>query len=144
MRLTKTENLHVTLLFLGRTEEKDIPEICKGIEEAVGNTPAFAMNFTEIKTIRRRGVPAMLWADFKQNPSFEKLAIKTALALTGEERHQTAHVTLARIRKGYRLQLPEVSLSNIQLPVSRVELWESKLSPKGAEYIVLEEFFLKK
>jgi RNA 2',3'-cyclic 3'-phosphodiesterase len=137
------ENWHVTVHFYGNAEESALPQLKKTIKKTVQKFPPFTLHAQSILKKSGKG-QTMIWVGFKEAPSFEKLALAISeSAGVAASRKPLPHINLARHKE--RLQsekLPLVFNPSIELDVSYVELWESKLSPKGSTYFSLESFTL--
>jgi RNA 2',3'-cyclic 3'-phosphodiesterase len=142
-------NYHITLIFLGLTQEEKIPEFCSRIKEISENTEPFEINLGKIEAGPGQKSRRILWA---KGPAHSKLselknALERSLGFMGSAKQFSPHVTLARIKKS---QLDrdasdinwerEISFS---IPVNSIELFESKLEKGKRVYYVLESFQLK-
>ena len=142
---TRPEGIHLTLKFLGETDRVN------QVIEALQGTGPFEKFSVEVKGFgffpdARR--PRVLWTGIEAPPALGELAsrVETAMEKLGfppEGRAFTPHLTLARFqsrRPVTRLsKLPYVMVHQNQLSLGRFEvteffLFESKLSPRGAEY----------
>ena len=50
-RWTKTDNIHITLVFLGYVSDEQIPEICKAAEETVSKYNSFDVNLNNCSAV---------------------------------------------------------------------------------------------
>jgi 2'-5' RNA ligase len=138
------------LKFLGEISDGQVAQV-KGSLEAIGHFEAFrvqAKGFGFFPDARR---PRVFWAGLDAPPEIAQLAsrVETALATLGfapENRAFSPHLTLARFkdpRPQPKLQAllagqEEILLGDFQ--VSEFFLWESKLSPQGAQYRKVAHF----
>jgi len=142
-----TENLHVTVKFLGGVEEARLADVAAALTRAA-TVPAFEVEIRGLGAFPTASRPRVLWAGAPGSPAFTRLAagIDQALVALGfapEARGFTPHVTLARIREPRR----DVALTEAleaagarlfgALRVERVSLMRSDLSPRGARYTEL-------
>lgn len=144
-RLTKEENLHLTILFLGNVEESQIPEIVDKLEKLAQKTKPFELCFDKIQPAPPGRQKTMTWAIFKKSLAFENLtrdAFGSLKNLTSETLpNPLPHVTLARFdRKPSFLESEELSLPPFL--VTKVQLIESKLYREGARYEAIKEVSL--
>lgn len=107
------ENLHITLLFLGNTDENRLPEIIGKIEEITSQCAIFSLDFKELLTIVKNGKPIMIWAEFLEHEQFKKLVELLCKFLCHQDTKAQSstkffkkpdhkprpHVTLARIKR---------------------------------------------
>jgi len=147
-RWVAADKLHVTLLFLGGVE----PEAVKDISGEMGRLAAGMARWSS----RVRGLgafptprrPRVLWAGVEgRRECFEELysGLERRLAPFREKKEKrayTPHITLARFKGRTAGSLEEVVQSFAgtdwgELKVDELTLFESRLSPKGAEYIPL-------
>ena len=153
-RWVKDDGIHVTLQFLGGTDESLIPEI----EEALSGVSEFLKPFEAacagIGVFPRVKGARILWAGVEGDvEAFEKLQREVGKALRPvgfkpERRRFTPHVTLGRVRGGERPDFIQKALDEHReeslggFRVGSFVLYESILRPEGAEYKVVREFFL--
>lgn len=140
------ESLHVTLVFLGRREAGQAPLLWTRAREAAGRLPAPTLvpaGIVPVPTSR----PHLLALDLLEGDGRAQAlhgAVAGALAAGGlhepERRPFWPHVTLARVRRGARVRLPDAGaapLSRALVPTA-LALYRSDLSPRGARYTALE------
>ena len=142
-----TENLHVTVKFLGGVEESRLADVAAALEQAA-TVPAFEVETRGLGAFPTASRPRVLWAGAPGSPAFRRLAedIDRALVALGfppEGRGFTPHVTLGRVREPRRdVALTEALEAAAGRPfgtlrVERVSLMRSDLSPRGARYTEL-------
>ncbi|MFH1375649.1 MAG: RNA 2',3'-cyclic phosphodiesterase [Patescibacteria group bacterium] len=143
-RWVPPRNLHVTVFFLGEVAEQRLPELKDKLQKVTSQLKSFELLF---KSMDFR-LPKMIWASFQFNPvwkSFwEKIAkVAREFAESSFDRQkQLPHITVARLKSiPKNKRLPALNLPS--LPVNRVELWRSQLSPQGAIYRSLASFPLQ-
>lgn len=144
-RPTKEENLHVTVLFLGNTEESQIPEIVENLKMLAQKTKPFELCFDKVALAPPGRRKTMVWAVFKKSSSFENLIHDASESLKKYLRNQTPpnllpHVTLARSREQPKKEPFQFSLHS--LSVSSIELMSSTLKQDGSIYETVKEFSL--
>ena len=144
------QNLHITLLFLGKKDESELSEIISKIENVTKQCTAFSLNLVEILTIIKKRKPVMIWAEFDRNKHFTNLVTKCSQILEIQPDHDLRpHITLARIKygksRGKSVPNPAFesnSLENFKLEVMTIHLWESVLTSKQAVYKSVKSFKL--
>lgn len=152
LRAVRPEFLHVTLVFLGHREEREVEEIAEVVRESGG--PAALMKLEDPITLPRRR-RAALFALPAPSPATAELqhGLSERLGAAGlhepEERAFWPHVTIARVRpegRGSRRpatvarrpgDLPD-RLKEPFLGV-RMTLYRSELQPGGARYAPLAQ-----
>ena len=141
--------LHVTLIFLGRRAQEQLPEIWGAAASATADLPAPTLRPAELVPLPRRR-PRLLTlalADDDDRAGAVHAALERALADAGlhepEPRPFWPHVTLARVRGRSRLG----SVDGAPPPATAfrapgLTLYRSELHPSGARYVPLERLQL--
>lgn len=149
LKVVHAEQLHLTLKFLGDTEEGLVPEIMKVLRTAARGVAPF--------TIRVRGTGAfpslsrmnVLWVGIEGAEPLVGIAtaVDEALVRLGYERERrpwTAHVTLARVKGGGGLdRVREILAAHrdevfAEARVDDIRLKKSVLTPQGAVYSTVD------
>jgi 2'-5' RNA ligase len=142
----REENLHITVLFLGETEESNIVSIEQKLSSLCMYSP-FTLHCKEIKAVSRRGKVSMIWAAFEDSPAFVELATRVSEVVNHPADHAPLpHVTLARVKRGVSIKAGGIEfpvVSSYRWQVEKIGLWASVLSPQGSQYTVLREWGLR-
>ena len=160
VRWVGPESFHVTLQFLGETEKLDD---IRGALQQVRNAPV-TLSFRGSGFFPTPKSPRIFWVGIEPDESLQQLAnsITAAVKPLGFEPDRgpyKPHLTLARSGSGrprpvrgehfaagligLRMKLETVSQSDFGTMTAREFcLYQSKLSPKGAQYIKLERYAL--
>jgi 2'-5' RNA ligase len=150
VKWVEPENLHITLLFLGEVEQKEVLEICRVAQMAVAELPLFTITIEGAGCFPNPRRPRTLWVGVGQGEEEVKQlhdAIETPLLDMGCYRRETRayvpHVTLGRV-KGDRptddlaKELAKLkSWSAGETAVREVCIMSSELTPDGPNYSVL-------
>jgi len=145
---TKTENLHLTVHFLGEVETAKIDSLLADLEIVARQVEPFVLDFNQVIFGPPERIPKMIWAVFHGHNEFQKLATliyrETKKHLFDvQEPKFLPHVTLARF-KGFidvsRLELKPVAINN--LTVNSFVLMASELTPSGPIYTPVKSFNL--
>ena len=147
---TAKDKLHITLYFLGSTPVDLMNGLSGIIEKSLFGIQPFEMNLTEISLFPGGKSARMIWGRFDKNEQFEQLVLKLDKGLRRllpslkAMRKPIPHVTVARFRERNIAKTLnfENKVLHETIDVSEITLWESKLSPKGAEYLPLKRFKL--
>jgi len=146
-------NYHVTLRFLGEIDPMltaDLERITREVASAIGPFQLTVDRVSAFPTVDR---PRVIWVGGKASPEFLNLcfALNSRLEQLGFPRvrdEKVVHITIARVKgrvdPGLEARLRSASLPPRLLPVERVVLMESRLSPRGAVYSPLFTVFLGK
>lgn len=152
---TRHEGMHLTLKFLGETEEKMLPEIETVLGIAVAGVMPFSVDVSGMGTFPDIKRPRVIWIGLKEDgDSLVRLqrSVEEEFKVIGfpaENRGFTPHITLGRIRSpknGERLLTLIEEEKDIELDgfeVSNVHLMRSELKPTGAIYTELFTVELK-
>lgn len=146
VRWTKSENLHITLDFLGYLRDEELLEVSKTVKEvALKHTP-FEIKLTKIcygPTDKKP--PRMIWALGERSEEFSVLKENLDKILgVSEGRVFSPHITLGRLRQWeWRRIEPEErpvvdEEINLSFLVESIEVMESVLKKAGVEYAILE------
>ena len=148
LRWVRTENIHLTLKFLGNTKQEDLARITAIIEQQARTVAPMQIEFSEFGVFPNPHKPLVLWVGVKAPAGLQVLqkGIEANLAEIGypvEERGFNPHLTLARVRREHRLanlkRIAEVR-SSLKLGLSAtgiihsVTLFRSDLKPGGSVY----------
>lgn len=148
LRLTKRQNLHVTVLFLGHVLDESVAEICEQVTDVCSTIPAFDIDLDTISLVPEQGRDAkQFWYHGESNEQLKSLreALEMALDMfTVEKKQFRPHVTLGRIRKNLWQEREEYPVINeslkLHLPVDSVIVYESIFKKgDGLTYEVLAE-----
>ncbi|MFN7139971.1 MAG: RNA 2',3'-cyclic phosphodiesterase [Limisphaerales bacterium] len=150
--------LHLTLQFLGYYPQEQIPEIEQIIMKGAAKHPSFVLHARSLGCFPNANRPRVLWVGLEgQLESLQRLKtdLDTGLASVGyqaEARPFHPHLTIARTtdlsvqgRKALKdaiLTLQE--FSGGEFDVTKIDLVQSILAPKGASYKTLGSFALGK
>ena len=155
VKWVEPENLHVTLLFLGEVDDRELPAVCRAVQDAVAAQPAFPLTVRSAGCFPNVRRPRVLWVGIAQG-LHEVVAIHDAvesplLALgcyRHEDRRYTPHVTLGRRRSegpaaalGRALAQHQDWLAG-ETTVAAVHVMASQLTPHGPAYMVLSRAHL--
>lgn len=148
----RTENLHVTLKFLGEVPEAQVTSVCDALKR-VSVMGAARVHVEGLELFPRRGPVRVIALGLNGeieliHQIFHEIDRTTAeIGFPSENRPFVPHITLARARRtihgSARKTLPELLKWNGTPPafeVTSFSLIESKLKPGGPEYLRLATF----
>ena len=147
VRRVKTENIHLTVVFLGNVPEEHISPVSEAAEEVCQRYSPFNVSLKGAGVFGSKKRPRVLWigleGDMERMSCFRD-DLQKGLAIFGikqEKRRFRPHLTLGRFRKDSRAdaRLDEFLSSNGDLtspvcPVGELFLFRSDLNPGGAVY----------
>jgi len=144
-RWVTENNLHVTLVFLGNTSEKELKEVRSIARKIASMRKPFSFSLSQIVYGPTEKQPKMIWARGIISKEFLSLQKDLAKALGyQDERPFSLHITLARLnewefRKIEPEERPRVQEEiSLTISVSSLQIMKSTLKRSGAEYSVIE------
>lgn len=148
-----TSNIHLTLVFLGDTEEKKIKTLSLMLKDKCSAFGGFDFVVKGTGIFKNFRDPRVIWMGIQQSSGLEQLAesIREGLSTAGfitEERKFMPHLTLGRIRSvknpdNLKTVIEKYRDTEIQrVNVEEVILYESILLPAGPLYKALGRFAL--
>ncbi len=157
LRYTHPNNLHLTLRFLGDTDEKLIRNIQHSLDQICQLNDEFELNFSGLGVFPSRKNPRILWLGVANPAPVSSLAsaISASISLKPESGNVrfTPHLTLGRFSENASVNSAETlarlfsNLGNVHIgtsPVQEILLYQSTLRPEGPIYNVLSRHPLKK
>lgn len=145
-RWMKEKNWHITVLFLGETEEEKIEEISEIIKKTTKETKVFKLRIKEARFEPFQRKPRMIWAVFEESEEFKKVAenleknLSSFLEIKNNFRKEKIpHITLARFDDFSGDGMKKINLKG-EFEAGEIVLMESELRREGAEYRELERF----
>ncbi len=144
-----TENLHVTLKFLGWVEPPRLELVDAALDRAVTGLAAFDLSIESLGAFPTPTRPRVLWAGIGEGKArLAALADRVerelaALGFAREDRAFSPHVTLGRVKEPRKNRDLADALAAAAgrrfgtVHVTRVVLMRSDLSPRGARYTEL-------
>jgi 2'-5' RNA ligase len=141
LKLVDLKNIHLTLKFLGNTDETLVPRIKNIMEEGVANMAPFEMELKGVGAFPNMNRIQVLWVGTRNAEGLGSLAS----GFKKEKRRFSPHITLARVRSGRNLDavrgvLGEYTEEGFGVQtIDRIRLKKSDLKPSGPIYSVVEE-----
>ncbi|NMB92136.1 MAG: RNA 2',3'-cyclic phosphodiesterase [Parcubacteria group bacterium] len=153
-KLTTSQNLHLTLLFLGDIPKTQIPNLKHIIQQNIVNFKPAPIIFKTISYGPYPQVPRLVWLTGTTSESYNNLKKTISEQITRELSLDKfndlydfiPHITLARLKNNIHQPLPELPhhdiFNNYSFTPNRIWLEQSILKKEGPQYIDLEEFNL--
>ncbi len=150
VKWVEPENLHVTLLFLGEVDDREVPAVCRVVGEQVQQHALFPMSVEKAGCYPNPRRPRVLWVGVGQGTQ-ELCTLHDALeppllelgCYRREDRQYTPHITLGRVKSDRSTQQLSAALAKHagwtcgETTVREVLVLSSTLRPDGPEYAVL-------
>lgn len=145
LRWVRPENLHVTMRFLGDTEERKAETLRRDVATLTAGQAAFRLTLGAPGCYGGRKAPRVVWIGIEKGAEeMRRLAdgielSARQLGFKPETKPWAPHVTVARNREGLKIEgweeaLAASGLSGLGLDVEGVSLMSSRLLPRGPEY----------
>ncbi|MDO9537608.1 MAG: RNA 2',3'-cyclic phosphodiesterase [Thermoplasmata archaeon] len=145
LKMVDLSNIHITLKFLGDTDEALIPAIEDVLKSSICGIKPFTMRMKGTGAFPNLGRISVVWAGVE---GFESLGIIARriddglkpLGYQPEKRKFSPHITIARVRDGRNVsELAEIihdweTEDFGDVPVNRIILKKSVLRPEGPVY----------
>jgi RNA 2',3'-cyclic 3'-phosphodiesterase len=150
VKFVEPENIHITVKFLGDTDEKHIDAIEQSMKESVREIKPFSVTLRGTGVFPNKNYVKVLWIGIINTRNIETIAhaIDTSLAPGGfkkEPRGFSPHLTVGRVktaRKKEELLKVIERYNNEEFSIQEIHsivLKKSELTPKGPIYTTLRE-----
>ena len=150
VKWVEPENLHVTLLFLGEVDAREVPDVCRVVADGCRDQAPFAMSVERVGCFGNPRRPRTLWVGVGAGTQ-ELCALHDTLeppllelgCYRREERKYTPHITLGRVKSDRPSDKLAAALHTHagwkggETLVRELLVMSSVLTPKGPEYTVL-------
>ena len=146
---SKLENLHVTIKFLGKTDEAAEKVLIEKLSPITASYQPFRLQLDKPELLGKRVVSIAVRSDTPTIFSLE-MVIDTEcerLGFPGEGRRFHPHITLARIRQPENARelgrhILQTQIEPLGFDIREIVLYESKLEAGGSVYNVVRRFKL--
>lgn len=150
VRWVPAANVHLTLKFLGATEDSLVARISGALSERLSSYSPFYIRITGVGCFPDMRRPRVIWVGIEESRELTDLAMDieaemVKLGYAAEDRAFSPHLTIGRVRS--RTGMPQmmktlqdldtVSLGSVEIRM--VTLMKSELRPAGAQYSSLAE-----
>ena len=144
------ESMHVTLLFLGEVDDRDLHPVCKAVKAVAAGEPPFTLHVSGVGAFPTPRRPKVLWAGVTAGAdALQRLNAgleEKMLGLGGyrtEERGYTPHLTLGRVRADADADevagevQKRLAWNGGRVAVGEVLVYSSETGRDGPEYTVI-------
>jgi 2'-5' RNA ligase len=154
IRWTETENIHLTLKFIGEISAALTGQIAETLLAAKIPVAPFQLKITGFGKFPAGDDLQIFWAGVEDNPPLQVLFVwienaLASLAIAREARPFNPHLTLGRNKSRYNFKTLFELLAEkrdiflAKCPVSSFQLFSSQLTPAGPIYKILKEIPLE-
>ncbi|MEJ2696833.1 MAG: RNA 2',3'-cyclic phosphodiesterase [Candidatus Sulfobium sp.] len=153
IRWVRPENVHLTLKFLGSTEETLVAAISGALSEKLSSYSPFYIKIGGVGCFPDMRRPRVVWVGIEESRELKELArdvdaVTLKFGYGAEERAFSPHLTIGRVRSQKGVSGMIKNLENFDtasfgsMEINKVTLMKSELRPAGAEYSGLAEIFI--
>jgi 2'-5' RNA ligase len=100
-----SESMHITLLFLGEVDDRELHTVCRAVKDIAASEPPFALRVAGVGAFPTPRRPKIMWAGITDGAEpLQRLnaALEERMLALGcyrkEERGYTPHLTLGRLK----------------------------------------------
>jgi len=151
VRWVPTENMHLTLRFLGDTSPANVEMLAQMLSVEAGQHPAFEIQFRGLGVFPNTKRPRVIWIGIQAPDELAALqrgieAAADKLGYPPEKRSFSPHLTIGRVKQNVNsggMQKIRAALEDVKFgtlgaaPVNAVHLFKSDLHSSGAVYTCL-------
>lgn len=142
---TESENLHLTLKFLGEIDEEKIEKVKKELKKVKLNKFEAEVKHAGFFDNKKYGV---IWLYLSDCENIQKAVDGQLEDLFQPENRFMSHLTIARVKKKledkkeFLEQLNKIKIEKMNFVVDKFKLKKSTLTSKGPVYETIEEYGL--
>ncbi|MDZ7342600.1 MAG: RNA 2',3'-cyclic phosphodiesterase [candidate division KSB1 bacterium] len=152
----RSENIHLTLKFLGDTDNRRLNEIARGLAQAAATVSPFELKIGSVGAFPNLKYPRVIWVGAVSEGNQLQLLVHnieeqmSALGFEKERRPYSAHLTLGRVKDVRGIQTTLEKLQQFEkfeggsFEVDAIHLIKSELHPAGSIYTLLRTIELKR
>lgn len=144
IRWVKPGNIHLTLRFLGNTQETHISAIGEKLQAGLNSWNPFTLTTDKLGCFPNPGRPRVVWVgltgDLEQLVSLNRLVEQTVtdFGWEPEKRRFNPHLTVGRVKNSRQVAAANIPYGNVLIDqtfrVDSISLIESTLMSSGAIY----------
>jgi 2'-5' RNA ligase len=147
---TEPGGMHVTLLFLGEVDDREVVQVCRAVKDVAGREPPFALRVSGVGAFPNARRPKVVWGGITDGAdSLQRLqaALEEKMLALGcyrkEDRPYTPHLTLGRVTAdeasfALATEIPKLAdWDGGTTTVGEVRVYNSELRRDGPEYTVI-------
>ena len=135
----KADKIHITLNFIGSVDSITSEEVLKRLNGIIPQSGPITLTFSHIDAFPDFKRPRVLV--IRLNHSEELLSIKakidedlSVLGIESERRGFRPHITIGRVKKGFRQTGKAVKIDKNVFQINSIALVKSELRKEGSEY----------
>ena len=152
----KTDQIHLTLKFVGDTPDADVPKIIEACQKVAKNHQSFTMDFNRTGIFGSNHSPRVLWLGMSEEPKAlydleeDILDAFDSVGYLRDRQNFVPHITVCRIKqlvdKSYFQKIYQSieQKTYLHADVNEIVYFQSFLQPMGAYYKTLKRIPLGK
>ncbi|MFO0824370.1 MAG: RNA 2',3'-cyclic phosphodiesterase [Gemmataceae bacterium] len=150
VKWVEPESMHITLLFLGEVDDRELHSVCRAVTRVAAEEPMFTLGVSGVGAFPTARRPKVLWAGITEGAEeLKRLHGKLEPAMMDlgchrkEERGFTPHLTLGRVKSeadGFTLSpvlSKQTGWAGGRTVIDEVLVFSSQLERDGPVYTVL-------
>jgi 2'-5' RNA ligase len=148
VRWVDPAGMHVTLIFLGEVDEREVMDVCRAVKAVAKQEAPFTLNVSGVGAFPNTRRPKTVWAGITDGAeALQRIhgLLNEALSELGgyrkEDRAYTPHLTLGRVNgsgQGLIVEFPKLmSWSGGHTTVNELIVFSSEMTREGPEYTPL-------
>jgi 2'-5' RNA ligase len=146
-RRVTIEQIHLTLLFIGDTDERQFDEVRESVARSVAGLGSFELQVSRLITLPHDGEPRVLAVETEPHATLVEIQrrLVTRLARPSQRRRGEAflpHFTIARYGSGGEGLRVSREVAAPSVFIGAVRLMASELRPRGALHREVSSFVL--
>lgn len=139
LRPAPPDQVHMTLLFIGDTDERQLSDVTESMKRAASGVRAMRLSIERLIGLPERGDCRLVAAEASAPPALlelqKRLAQRLVRTKSKREREFLPHLTLGRFPgSGARLRDRVWPVPRVEFQVTDIRLMASVLKPAGAEH----------
>lgn len=153
LNMVDPEKIHITVKFLGDTDEEIIGDINKKVRTVVSDHTPFNLKLEGAGAFPKLDYMKVIWIGVEESAELSNIAHRieeelVPLGFTREKRSFSPHLTIARVKGGRNKNRLKAVLDDYAdygfgvEKVTKLKLKKSVLKGEGPEYTTLEEYYL--
>lgn len=140
---TKSENLHLTLFFMGEMDPKSVESMANALHKRLQGFPSFSTTTSDFGYFKFRNAPRVLFLKLEPTKSLQKVFLEMKSELNkhkfkyDEQGNFVPHVTLGRVKEypeNWEKSVSEIEVPKVTLVVDGFTIYSSTLTPQGPVY----------
>ncbi|MDP2766870.1 MAG: RNA 2',3'-cyclic phosphodiesterase [Candidatus Methanoperedens sp.] len=143
------DGLHITLHFLGYADGMLEEQVKLAMQSLSGKFGELKFSLGKISAFPNLMNPRIIFLECEQTNGKSVFKLQellgeklTQLGIAVDERPWKPHITLGRVKERCDFKTGDCSIEPLNFSAASFELMESRLTPKGAEYEIIESYGL--